>query len=52
MQCNIAGYDSSMCDCGKRRMRFISRSVIAAQALTSKRQGRPEGWVSTTCRSD
>ena len=29
MPSNIAGYDSSMCDCGQLRMRFISRSAIA-----------------------
>src|SRR5205814_2154407 len=39
-------------DCGERRMRFISRLRIPAQALTAKRQRRAEGWVSSAWRND
>jgi signal transduction histidine kinase len=48
---NTAGYGASKCNCGERRVRFISRLGIPARALTGKRQSRTEGWASSAWRS-
>ena len=48
---NTAGFGTSKCDCGERRMRSISRLAIPAQALIAKRQKRAEGSASSAWRS-
>jgi hypothetical protein len=49
---NTVGYGTSKCDCGERRMRFISRLATPARGLTLKGQRRAEGLASQAWRSD